>query len=257
MKAKDITSIIEQHAPLSFQEKWDNSGYCVGSPEQEVHSAIIGLDCTPRLIDEAIAIGADMIITHHPLIFGGVSKISPDNTVGSIIYKAIKNDIVIYSSHTNMDKVLDGVSGQMALRLALEDVDILDKGESGEGLGVIGRLPRSMSDRDFALWVKECFSLRQLRCSVPTGRKIERVAMCGGSGKSLIPKAISSGADTYISGDMSYHDFMTEEGFFLMDIGHYESEFDIVQRIYDILKEKIPTFAVRIITDNNNLVYYI
>lgn len=257
MKAREITSVIEEFAPLSFQEKWDNSGYCIGSPDQEVHSALLGLDCTPELIDEAVASGADMVITHHPLIFGGVSKISPDNSLGYMIYQAVRHDIVVYSCHTNMDKVLGGVSGLMASRLGLEDVEILDKGLCGEGLGIIGNLPEAVGDEKFAHIVKNVFGLRSLRCSRPAGREIKRVALCGGAGKSLISKAVSSGADAYISGDMSYHDFMTENGFFLMDIGHYESEIDIVGRISALLKEKIPTFAVRIIKENNNLVYYI
>lgn len=257
MKAKDITSVIEEFAPLSFQEKWDNSGYCIGSPEQEVHSVILGLDCTPRLIDEAVASGADMIITHHPMIFSGVNKISPDTNLGYMIYQAIQHNIVIYSSHTNMDKVLEGVSGLMARRLGLQGVEILEKGEMGEGLGVIGTLSEPMEDEVFAKFVKEKFSLGQLRCSVPCGREIRKVALCGGSGKSLIRTAVASGADAYITGDISYHEFMTENGFFLADIGHYEGEIDIVERISDILKEKISNFAVRIYRDNNNLVYYI
>jgi dinuclear metal center YbgI/SA1388 family protein len=257
MKAKEITSIIEEFAPLQFQERWDNSGYCIGSPEQEVHSALIGLDCTPELVDEAIRCGADMIITHHPLIFGGVAKINPETNLGYMIYKAIRHGIVVYSCHTNMDKVLDGVSGLMASRLALEDVAILDKGDSDEGLGVVGTLPSPMLDEEFARVVKERFSLKCLRCSRPTGRVITRVALCGGAGKSLLSKAIAAGADAYITGDVSYHDFLTEKGFFLMDIGHYEGEIDIVRKISDLLKEKIPTFAVRLITENNNLVHYI
>lgn len=257
MKAREITAIIEAFAPLSFQERWDNSGYCVGSPEQEVHSAIIGLDCTPELIDEAVACGADMVITHHPLIFGGVAKISPDTNIGYVIYKAIRHNIVIYSAHTNIDKVAEGVSGLMARRLGLVNMEVLDRGEMGEGLGVIGDLPEEMPDADFAYRVKEAFSLKGLRSSQPKGRVIRRVALCGGSGKSLISTAVKAGADAYITGDISYHDFMTENGFFLMDIGHYEGEIDIVERISDILKEKISNFAVRIISENNNLVHYI
>lgn len=257
MKAKEITSVIEEFAPLAYQEKWDNSGYCIGSPEQEVHSAVVALDCTPYLVDQAVEMGADMIITHHPLIFGGVAKISPQTNLGYMIYKAIQHNIVVYSSHTNMDKVIEGVSGLMAARLGLKDVEVLVKGEHGEGLGVTGWLEEAVEDRDFARIVKEKFSLRQMRCSIPAGRMIRKVALCGGSGKSLIRDAVASGADAYITGDISYHEFMTENGFFLMDIGHYEGEIDIVERISDILKEKIPTFAVHVIRENNHLVYYI
>ena len=106
MKVKDITSIIESFAPLSIQESWDNSGLCIGSPEAEVHSVLLGLDCTSELVDEAIACGADMIVTHHPLIFSGLKKIAPEDPVGETVMKAIAAGISIYAAHTNSDKVL-------------------------------------------------------------------------------------------------------------------------------------------------------
>ena len=95
MKVKDIIKVIEDFAPLSVQEKWDNSGLCVGSPEDEVHGVLRALDCTPELVDEAVACGADMIVTHHPLIFSGLKKISPDNITGAAVIKAIKAGICI------------------------------------------------------------------------------------------------------------------------------------------------------------------
>ena len=85
MKVKDIIKIIEDFAPLSIQEGWDNSGLCIGSPEDEVNSVLLALDCTPELVDEAVTVGADMIVTHHPLIFSGLKKISPDNKIGTAI----------------------------------------------------------------------------------------------------------------------------------------------------------------------------
>ena len=111
MKVKDIINIIEEFAPLSIQESWDNSGLCIGSPEDEVSSVLLGLDCTPELVDEAIACGADMIVTHHPLIFSGLKKISPENQIGEVVMKAIKAGIAVYAAHTNADKVIAGVSG--------------------------------------------------------------------------------------------------------------------------------------------------
>lgn len=141
MKVKDIIRVIEEFAPLSLQEGWDNSGLCIGSPEDVVSSVLLGLDCTPELVDEAIACGADMIVTHHPLIFSGLKKISPDNPVGEAVIKAIKAGISIYAAHTSADKVIAGVSGAMAARLGLEDVQILDEDGEGTGLGVVGNLP--------------------------------------------------------------------------------------------------------------------
>ena len=101
MKVKDIIKVIEDFAPLSLQEGWDNSGLCVGSPESPVTSVLLGLDCTEELVDEAVACGADMIVTHHPLIFLGLKKISPDDQVGAAVIKAIKAGISIYAAHTS------------------------------------------------------------------------------------------------------------------------------------------------------------
>ena len=259
MKVKDIIRVIEEFAPLSLQEGWDNSGLCIGSPEDVVSSVLLGLDCTPELVDEAIACGADMIVTHHPLIFSGLKKISPDNPVGEAVIKAIKAGISIYAAHTSADKVIAGVSGAMAARLGLEDVQILDEdGEgTGTGLGVVGNLPEPLSAEEAVKLVKKCFGLKAMRASKPVDGKISRVAMCGGSGGSLIGTAMKSGAQLYISGDISYHNFFTREGFMIMDIGHYESEIEIVDILFSLIKKNFPTFAVRI-TQNiySNPIFY-
>ena len=256
-KVKDIAAVIEQFAPLSIQEGWDNSGLCIGSPDAPVSSVLLGLDCTPELVDEAIACGADMIVTHHPLIFSGLKKITPENIVGEAVIKAIKAGISIYAAHTNADKVIAGVSGAMAARLGLKNVQILDQDGEGTGLGVVGDLPEPISAQEAVALVKDRFSLKAMRTSRALEGKISRVAMCGGSGGSLISAAARSGAQLYISGDISYHNFFTKEGFMIMDIGHYESEIEIVDILFSLLKKNFPTFAVRI-TQNiyNNPIFY-
>ena len=257
MKVKEIISVIEDFAPLSIQESWDNSGLCVGSPEDEVTSVLIGLDCTPELVDEAVACGADMIVTHHPLIFKGVKKISPDDRTGEAIIKAIRAGISLYAAHTSADKVLAGVSGAMAARLGLKNVRILDEDGEGTGLGTMGEFERPMTAAEAVDFVKERFSLKAVRTSRPLDCMIEKVAMCGGSGGSLIGSAMKSGAQLYISGDISYHNFFTEPGFMIMDIGHYESEIEIVDILFSLIKKKFPTFAVRITQNvNSNPIYY-
>ena len=256
-KVKDVTKVIEDFAPLSIQEGWDNSGLCIGSPEAPVTSVLLGLDCTPELVDEAIECGADMIVTHHPLIFSGLKKISPEDQVGEAVIKAIKAGISIYAAHTSADKVIAGVSGAMAARLGLQDVSILDEDGEGTGLGVVGDLPQPLTAAEAVALVKERFSLKAMRTSRPVQGKISRVAMCGGSGGSLIKAAAASGAQLYISGDISYHNFFTREGFMIMDIGHYESEIEIVDILFSLLRKNFPTFAVRI-TQNiySNPIFY-
>ena len=254
---KDVTRVIEEFAPLAIQEKWDNSGLCIGSADAPVTSVLLGLDCTPELVDEAIECGADMIVTHHPLIFSGLKKITPDDMVGQAVFKAIKAGISIYAAHTNADKVIAGVSGAMAAKLGLKDVQILDEDGEGTGLGVVRNLPEPMTAQQAVELVKERFSLQAVRTSRPVEGMIERVAMCGGSGGSLIAAAKASGAQLYLSGDISYHNFFTSEGFMIMDIGHYESEIEIVDILFSLIKKNFPTFAVRI-TQNmqSNPIYY-
>ena len=257
MKVKDIIKVIEDFAPASIQENWDNSGLCVGSPEDEVTSVLFALDCTPELVDEAVECGADMIVTHHPLIFSGLKKISSDNLVGRAVIKAVKAGISIYAAHTNADKVIAGVSGAMARRLGLENVAVLADEGDGTGLGVVGDLPRPMCAEEVMRLVKERFGLKVLKSSRPLDVPVTKVAMCGGSGGSLIGAAQRTGAQLYISGDISYHNFFTQNDFMIMDIGHYESEIDIVEILFSLIKKNFPTFAVRITQNiNSNPIYY-
>ncbi|MCF0164177.1 MAG: Nif3-like dinuclear metal center hexameric protein [Bacteroidales bacterium] len=252
MKASEVAAIIEEFAPLAKQEEWDNCGFCIGSPDTEVKGVLIGLDCTLELLREAVSAGANMVVTHHPLIFKGIKKINEDTSLGRIITYAIQNTLVVYAAHTNADKVASGVSGLMADKLCLSNREFLDEG----GLGIIGNLPSPVSAQELIDTVKSKFKVRGLRCSKPLSEKIGRVALCGGSGGSLIGNALAKGAQAYICADVSYHNFFCEEGFMVMDIGHYESEFDIVDKLMSLLKEKINTFAVCTTANDNNPIYY-
>ena len=245
MRVGDIASAIEEFAPLSIQESWDNSGLLVGSPEQEVKGVLVGFDCTPGLVDEAVACGADMIVTHHPLIYGGLKKIRPEDPVGLAVIKAVSAGIAVYAAHTTADKVIAGVSGAMARRLGLKDIRVLDEETDGVGLGAVGDLPEPMSSEDFVQYVKSAFGLSLARCSHPLDIPVSRVAMCGGSGSSLIGKAMESGAQAYICGDISYHHFFTPKDFMVIDIGHFEGEVEICQVLFTLLRKNFPTFAVR------------
>ena len=139
----------------------------------------------------------------------------------------------------------------MADRLGLGMREPLDEG----GLGIIGNLPEPLSSEEFIALVKKEFSLPSVRSSKPLESPISRVAMCGGSGASLIENAIAKGADAYLCGDISYHHFFTEKGFMLLDVGHYESEIDIVDKIIAVLKEKIHTFAILKTRNHNNPIF--
>ena len=257
MKASAVAAAIEETAPLSLQESWDNSGFCIGDGNSEVHSALVGFDCTPELIEEAVAVGADMVITHHPLIFGGIKKISEATLTGRTVIAAIRHGITVYACHTNMDKVPGGVSGTAASRIGLCGVRVLDRDADGNGLGIIGELPEPMSPEAFLGHLKVSLRLNTVRHSRLLPSPVRTVALCGGSGRSLIGTALSAGADVYVSGDISYHDFYAPDGMMIADIGHFESEVEIIGVICDIVREKIPNFAVRIARSSRiNPVYY-
>lgn len=258
MKVREITSVIESFAPLSIQESWDNSGLIIGTPQQEVHGVLLGFDCTPELVDEAVECGADMVVTHHPLIFSGIKRISPEDSVGLAILKAAAAGIAVYAAHTTVDKVLAGVSGTMARRLRLEDIQILEEEPGGYGLGAVGNLPQPMDAVRFIEYVKSRFGLKVVRCSRAPEIPVSRVAMCGGSGGSLIEKARMAGAQAYLCGDISYHHFFTTKDFMVMDIGHFEGEVEIVGILFSLLRKKFPNFAIctseRL--ETSNPVYY-
>ena len=256
MLVKEVTGVLEGFAPLQVQESWDNSGLSVGSPQAEVTGIMLGLDCTPQLVDEAIAAGDNLIVTHHPLIFGRMSRICPEDPVGLAIIKAIRAGVAVYSAHTSADKVQGGVSWAMAQRLGLQDIRILDGEETG--LGVIGSWPEPLEWEQAAARVKEAFGIKTLRCSKPSG-PVSTVAMCGGSGSSLIEKAREAGAQLYLCGDISYHHFFTPDGFAVMDVGHFESEVDIVGVLFSLLRKNFPNFAIHISENlnNSNPVFYL
>ncbi|HIZ86207.1 MAG TPA: Nif3-like dinuclear metal center hexameric protein [Candidatus Coprenecus stercoravium] len=257
MKAGEIASVIEAFAPLRLQESWDNSGFCIGDGESEVHKALVGFDCTPELIDEAFRTGADMVITHHPLIFGGIKKISSATLTGRTVIKAIKGGVTVYACHTNMDKVVGGVSGNTASLIGLRDIEVLDSDEDGNGLGIIGTLPSPVPASEFLSGMKAALGLKLVRHSRLPLTPVRRVALCGGSGRQFISKAKEAGADVYVTADVSYHDFYAPDGMMVADIGHFESEAKIVDVICDIVREKIPNFAICIASESNvNPVYY-
>ena len=259
MKAREIIAAIEAFAPLSLQEKWDNSGLCIGSPEDEIRGVMVGFDCTPSLIDKALAAGCNMVVTHHPLIFGGIKTITPEDPVGQAVIKAVRGGVAVYAAHTTADKVIAGVSGAMARRLGLQNVSILDGEPDGSGLGVVGDLPEPLDAAAALALVKDRFDLKVIRASRPVKEKVRRVAMCGGSGSSLIDSARAAGAQLYISADISYHHFFTPEGFMIADIGHFESEVEITDILFSELRKNFPNFAVCIEPDirNSNPINYI
>lgn len=265
MKVRDVIRAVEAFAPFDAQKPGDNTGLQIGSPDQEVHGILLGFDCTPELVDEAVRRGCDMIINHHPLLYHPVRSVGPDDPTGAAIWRAVRAGVAVYAAHTSADRVIAGVSGAMARRLGLQHVRILapegvrsDVPGESIGFGVVGDLPQALSAREAIELVKECFGLRVMRTSRPVDIPVRTLAMCGGSGSSLIDAARAAGAQLYLCGDISYHYFFTPADFMLADIGHFESEVEIVEVFLTVLRKNFPNFAIHISDNikNSNPVYY-
>ena len=155
MTVGDIVKALEEFAPPRIQETWDNSGLLIGSPDTAVHGVLLGFDCTAELIDEAAARGCDLVVTHHPLIFKGVTSINAKDPVGAAIIAAVKGGVAVYAAHTSADKVIRGVSGDMAGKLGLVNVEILEPDGEGTGLGCIGSFPEPLTADEALAAVKE------------------------------------------------------------------------------------------------------
>ncbi|MDR2413770.1 MAG: Nif3-like dinuclear metal center hexameric protein [Odoribacteraceae bacterium] len=261
MRIQEIIDIIESFAPLHLQADFDNSGLTCGDACRELTSALLCLDVTEEVVNEAIELGANLIISHHPLLFRGIKQVTPATGVERALILAIKRDIALYAAHTNLDVVERGVSGRVADKLHLSRREILHhEGDlhSPHGYGIVGELETPVESRDFLKRVKEIFHCPVLRHTAIHTPFIRRVAVCGGAGASFISAAIARKADIYLSGDFKYHDFfLAENHLIIADIGHHESEQFTKDIFYELLTEKIPTFAIRISGINTNPINYL
>lgn len=364
MKLSELSSFLDSSLPLSFQEEWDNSGLQTGDPGMEISSALVALDVTQAVVEEAVRTGSNLILSHHPLIFSGIRKITGRSSTERIIMNSIRNNIAIYSAHTNLDMVSNGVSKKMALKLGLENISVLRTlknklqklvtfvpedhlgrvreaifsagagvignydlcgftaggtgsfrggentspftGEKGilhfekelrfetifyshlkdrvikallaahpyeevaydiyalendnidAGLGCTGEFPEPVDETVFLLKLKSVFGAEGIRYSKLTGRPVKKVALCGGSGASLLNDALKRGADAFVTADIKYHAFFEPENrLLLVDCGHYETEKFSVEILYDLIVKNFPNFAVRFSETNTNPINYL
>ncbi|GLR18517.1 Nif3-like dinuclear metal center hexameric protein [Portibacter lacus] len=258
----ELTTYLEEIAPLHFQESYDNAGLIYGDPDASVEGVLISLDLTEAVIDDAIANGCNVIVSHHPIIFRGIKKFH-GHYVDRTVAKAIKNDIAIYAIHTNLDNVLEnGVNGKIAEKIGLKDTGILsikpELDENGKvGSGVTGILQNEMSEIDFLDHLKKSMELKVVKHTALLDQTIKKVAICGGSGSFLLSAAIRCGADAFITSDFKYHEFFDADSkIVIIDIGHFESEQFTINLLYDLITNKFSNFAARCTKVNTNPVNY-
>ncbi len=363
LKLKEITNFLETTAPLSLQESYDNAGLITGDLEDEITAAMVTLDVTEEVVEEAVRNKTNLIVSHHPLIFSGLKKITGKNFVERALLKAIKNNIAIYAAHTNLDSVSHGVNAKICEKLGLQNCKILQPaagqlkklvtfiptenaeevknavfsagaghignydycgyqmegtgsfrgneetnpfvGEKNKihyekevrfetvfpgylqqkiiqtlleshpyeevaydinplentfekvGVGMIGTLPEPVSETEFLGKLKQTFNTGCIRHTKLKGVVVGKVAVCGGAGSFLLNRAISAGADFFVSGDFKYHQFFDAENkIVIADIGHFESEQFTKELFYELLTKKFPKFAVRFSEVNSNPVFY-
>jgi len=364
MKIKEIVSALERFAPLPLQDGFDNAGLQIGLTEAEATGALLCLDVTEAIIDEAITLGYNLVISHHPLIFKGYKSITGKDYVERCILKAIKNDIVIYSAHTNLDNASGGVNFKIAEKIGLKNIRVLSckedsllklvtfvpfeqantvrqalfdagcgnignydscsynlEGEgtfrAGEdthpfcgtigelhkekeirietilpafrkniaiqaliaahpyeepaydlyplkniweqaGAGIIGKLETPEDELDFLKRIKKIFEVGCVKHNSLKNKPVKKVALCGGAGAFLLPDAIRSNADVFITGEIRYHDYFGHENEILMaEIGHYESEQYTKEIFNALLKEAFPDLAIQYSKINTNPIKYL
>lgn len=245
MKIKEIVKFLDEKYPTSIAEEWDNVGFLIGDKENELKSIVIALELTDDVIEKAISIDANLIITHHPLIFNSIKKITNDTTLGKKILKLIKNNISVYSLHTNIDLIRDGLNDYVG-KLVFPDIEnseilIWDKKNLEFGLGRVYNLESYLSINELIEILKDRLNLKNLRfIGSSKEKKIKKVAIINGAGASYWKKANSKGVDILITGDIKYHEGVEakELEFPMIDIGHYESEIFFIELLDKILKDE-------------------
>ncbi|PBQ30850.1 Nif3-like dinuclear metal center hexameric protein [Sphingobacteriaceae bacterium] len=363
MIIEELLNVLEEFAPLAFQEEYDNCGLLTGNKKDLATGALLTLDCTEEIVDEAIQKKCNLIIAHHPIIFSGLKKLTGATYIERTIIKAIRNNIAIYACHTNLDNVKQGVNKKIADKLGLENINILapknallkkivtfvpashhepvsqalfnnGAGTIGNydscsfmlegtgtfrgnatskpfigkanalskekeirletifefhnqariisalkaahpyeevaydiynlnnehpivGSGMIGDLKDALDEEVFLNHVKTTFKVPTVKHTKKSGKKIKKVAICGGSGRFLLKNAINAGAEAYITSDFKYHEFFDADNkLLLVDTGHYESEQFTPEIFYEIIQKKFSTFAIHLSKINTNPINY-
>lgn len=248
MQSKDVITILEELSPVSYAEDWDNVGLLAGRRDKEVRSVLLALDATDEVIEQAVRQDVSMLVTHHPMLFHPVSRITTEDFIGRRLYRLIQKDICYYAMHTNFDVM--GMADAAADELCLKDRQVLDityEDEiAKEGIGRFGRLPGIMTLAECAAYVKERFDLKSVRIFGDADTELERAAVCPGSGKSYIKKAVKMGADVYITGDIDHHSGLdaVAQGMCIIDAGHFGLEHIFVPYMKEYLERKLPALTV-------------
>ena len=248
MKKREFAKVMEAVCPPELAEAWDNSGFQVNCEKDEIERVLVALEVTSEVIAEAVERQADLILTHHPLIFGGIKNIDYSDVTGKYICELLKNNISVYSCHTNFDKMEGGNNDYIGRLLDLENVRSFDR---DNGFCLKGETPFETTFRKMIYQVAEAFQIDAKYFSTVGDETsyINCVGWCSGSGSEFIKTATDEGCDLYITGDVKYHDamFAAEKGICVLDAGHFGSEKIFAENMADILRYEMKDYDVEII----------
>ena len=248
MLCKEIMQVIEATYPRSAALDFDNVGLLAGRAEKEVNRVYLALDATDGVIDRAVEAGADMLITHHPLIFSPLKKVTDEDFISRRVVRLIQNDIAYYAMHTNYDVI--GMAALSEKILWIKNTQVLDvtMSEDGreEGIGRIGELEKPMTLEECCVYVKHRLKLGSLKVFGDMDQKVSRLAISPGSGRSAVAPAIAKGADVLVTGDIGHHDGLDAvgQGLAVIDAGHYGTEYIFIDDMKQFLEEKLPVLEV-------------
>ena len=244
-KVQTVCDAMNRIAPKHLAEDWDNPGLLVGNPNNEVNKILLCLDISDEIIAHAIEHNAQMIVTHHPMIFHAIKNVRTDLPLGRKICKLMKYDISVFAAHTNLDSAIGGVNDVLAEKIGLIDVKMFDDEPS---LGRIGYLKDEMSAQDFAQHVKKSLNAEYIRLVNAGDFKIKKVGICGGAGSEFISKAKFLGADAFVTGDVKYHEAQSafDNKIHVIDAGHFATEFPIVHALANKLKTEFERLNIDI-----------
>ena len=234
-----IYDAIDRLAPFWLTMDFDNTGILVGDRNREVSCALLALDCTPAVVEQARQLGAQLIVTHHPVIFHPLKRVNED----AVVYLLIRSDIAVISAHTNLDIAQGGVNDALASAIGLRDcrgLELLNE-QTGAWLGRIGTLPEPLFPEAFAAHVKSCLNAASVKFAAAP-RAIHTVALCSGSGADCLDAAISAGADALLTSEVKQHEYLAAAaaGISIFDAGHFDTEDIVIEPLRDYLAKEIP-----------------
>ena len=258
-RIREIIDAIEELAPLSLQESYDNAGVQVcgtagaagneSGLDAECTGVLVCLDITEDVIAEAVSKACNLVVSHHPLIFSPLRKVAGDSLPERCVMAAIRGGVTLYSAHTNLDNAPCGVNFKIAQKLGLENLE-------GIGTGLVGELPEALDEAAFLEELAGTFDVACIQHSSFLDKPVKKVALCGGSGAFLIADARAAGADCFVTGEISYHHYFEADDILLVALGHYQSEQYTKDLLRDHLSERFEGLAVEMTSINTNPVSY-